>query len=90
MNRHAWNGSLIDFDRKHIDLPAAITKDGERRIVDMSDNLLEWLLLCLQAVREDSTGELPQEALGAVPRHELERRLAGRHFETFLWLLPSR
>ena len=30
---------MIDFDRKHIDLPAAITKDGQRRIVDMSDNL---------------------------------------------------
>ena len=37
---------MIDFDRKHIDLPAAITKDGQRRIVDMSDNLLEWLFLC--------------------------------------------
>ena len=37
---------MIDFDRKHIDLPAAITKDGERRIVDMSDNLIEWLFLC--------------------------------------------
>ena len=37
---------MFDFDRKHIDLPAAITKDGERRIVDMSDNLLEWLFLC--------------------------------------------
>ena len=34
---------MIDFDRKHIDLPAAITKDGQRRIVDMSDNLIEWL-----------------------------------------------
>jgi integrase len=37
---------MIDFGRKHIDLPAAITKDGERRIVDMSDNLIEWLFLC--------------------------------------------
>ena len=42
--RMEWE--MIDFDRKHIDLPAAITKDGERRIVDMSDNLLEWLFLC--------------------------------------------
>ena len=39
---------MIDFDRKHIDLPAAITKDGQRRIVDMSDNLIEWLFLCLR------------------------------------------
>ena len=37
---------MIDFDRRHIDLPASITKDGNRRIVDTSDNLLEWLLLC--------------------------------------------
>jgi hypothetical protein len=37
-----------------------------------------------QAVRENSTREFPQETLGAVPRDELERRLAGRHFETFL------
>ena len=37
---------MIDFDRKHIDLPAAVTKDGQRRIVDMSDNLVEWLFPC--------------------------------------------
>jgi hypothetical protein len=37
---------MLDLERKHIDLPAAITKDGERRIVDMSDNLIEWLFLC--------------------------------------------
>jgi len=37
---------MIDFEHKHIDLPASITKDGERRIVDMSDNLIEWLSIC--------------------------------------------
>ena len=37
---------MIDFERKHIDLPASITKDGERCIVDMSDNLIEWLSIC--------------------------------------------
>jgi len=37
---------MIDFERKHIDLSASITKDGERRIVDMSDNLIEWLSIC--------------------------------------------
>jgi hypothetical protein len=42
--RMEWE--MIDLDRKHIDLPAAITKDGQRRIVDISDNLLEWLFLC--------------------------------------------
>jgi len=41
--RMEWE--MIDFDRKHIDLPASITKDGQRRIVDMSDNLIEWLFL---------------------------------------------
>ena len=37
---------MVDFKRKHIDLPAEITKDGDRRIVDMSDNLVEWMLAC--------------------------------------------
>ena len=37
---------MVDFKRKHIDLPGEITKAGERRIVDMSDNLVQWLLLC--------------------------------------------
>jgi integrase len=48
--RMEWE--MIDFDRKHIDLPAAITKDGERRIVDMSDKLIEWLLLCRRPSRK--------------------------------------
>jgi len=39
-------GGMVDFKRKHIDLPAEITKAGERRIVDMPDNLVEWLLPC--------------------------------------------
>ena len=30
---------MIDLVRKHFDVPAPFTKDGERRIVDMSDNL---------------------------------------------------
>ena len=47
---------MIDFDRRHIDLPAAITKDGERRIVDMSGNLIEWLFLC----RRPSGNILPE------------------------------
>src|SRR5262245_39207648 len=42
--RLAWE--MIDFDPKIIDLPDASTKDGERRIVDMSDNLIKWLFLC--------------------------------------------
>jgi hypothetical protein len=32
-------------DRKNIDLPASITEAGNRRTVDTSDNLLEWLFL---------------------------------------------
>ena len=36
----------MDFKRKQIDLPAEITKAGERRIVDMPENLVEWLLAC--------------------------------------------
>ncbi|MEO6847154.1 MAG: hypothetical protein ABI254_07840 [Chthoniobacterales bacterium] len=51
--RMTWG--MVDFERKHIDLPAEITKDGDRRIVDMSDNLIEWLLAC----RKDSSGPLP-------------------------------
>ncbi|MBN8711371.1 MAG: hypothetical protein J0I10_18465 [Verrucomicrobia bacterium] len=47
--------SMIDFKRKHIDLPAEITKDGDRRIVEMSDNLFEWLLIC----RKESGPLLP-------------------------------
>ena len=46
---------MVDFKRKHIDLPAEITKDGDRRIVDMSDNLVEWLLSC----RKESNALLP-------------------------------
>ena len=42
--RLTWG--MVDFKRKHIDLPAEITKDGDRRIVDMPDNLFEWLLVC--------------------------------------------
>ena len=44
---------MIDFDRKHIDLPAAITKDGQRR-------LLEWLFLC----RRPSGKILPENSAG--------------------------
>jgi hypothetical protein len=43
-----------------------------------------------QAIREDFTGEFPPETLGLVLRDELEKRLAGGRFKTFLWLLPSR
>jgi integrase len=42
--RMTWD--MVDFKRKHIDLPAEITKADERRIVDMPDNLVEWLLAC--------------------------------------------
>lgn len=42
--RLTWE--MVDFKRKHIDLPAEITKDGDRRIVEMSDNLAEWLMAC--------------------------------------------
>lgn len=42
--RMTWE--MVDFKRKHFDLPAEITKDGDRRIVDMPDNLIEWLLAC--------------------------------------------
>ena len=42
-----------------------------------------------QTIREDSTGEFPQEK-GALLCDELERGMAGRHFEAFLWLLPPR
>ena len=51
--RMTWD--MVDFKRKHIDLPAEITKDGDRRIVDMPDNLIEWLLAC----RKDSGSFLP-------------------------------
>lgn len=42
--RMTWE--MVDFERKHLDLPGEITKDGERRIVDMSDNLVTSLLAC--------------------------------------------
>jgi integrase len=51
--RMTWD--MVDFKRKHIDLPADITKAGERRIVDMTDNLVEWLLSC----RKESGPLLP-------------------------------
>ena len=51
--RMTWE--MVDFKRRHIDLPAEITKDGDRRIVDMSDNLIEWLLQC----RKESGPLLP-------------------------------
>lgn len=51
--RMTWE--MVDFKRKHIDLPAEITKDGDRRIVDISDNLFEWLLAC----RKESGPLLP-------------------------------
>ena len=34
----------IDFERRHIDLPAKITKDHQRRIVPMETNLIKWLM----------------------------------------------
>ena len=34
----------IDFERKHIDLPAKIAKDHQRRIIPMEPNLIEWLM----------------------------------------------
>ena len=51
--RMPWD--MVDFKRRHIDLPADITKAGERRIVDMTDNLVEWLLSC----RKESGPLLP-------------------------------
>lgn len=51
--RMTWD--MADFKRKHIDLPGEITKAGERRIVDMPDNLVEWLLAC----RKESGALLP-------------------------------
>ena len=42
--RMTWD--MVDFKRKHIDLPAEIAKAGERRIVDMPDNLVQWLRPC--------------------------------------------
>lgn len=33
----------IDFGRRHIDLPAKIAKDHQRRIIPMEPNLIEWL-----------------------------------------------
>ena len=51
--RMTWD--MVDFKRKHIDLPAEITKDGDRRIVDISENLVEWLLPC----RKESDTLLP-------------------------------
>jgi len=42
--RMTWE--MIDFKKKHIDLPANITKDGNRRIVEMSANLLKLLTPC--------------------------------------------
>jgi hypothetical protein len=46
---------MVDFKRKHLDLPGESTKVGERRIVDMTDNLVEWLLPC----RKESGPLLP-------------------------------
>lgn len=37
---------MVDFKRKHIDLPAEITKDGDRRLPVISENLMEWLMAC--------------------------------------------
>jgi integrase len=51
--RLTWD--MVDFKRKHIDLPAEITKDGKRRLVDMPNNLIEWLLAC----RKESGPLLP-------------------------------
>jgi hypothetical protein len=84
--RMEWE--MIDLDRKHIDLPATITKDGQRRLVDMSGKLLEWVFLCRRP-----SGKILPENFRRKRRalcHELERGMAGRHFETFLWLLRSR
>ena len=55
---------MVDFKRKHIDLPAEITKDGDRRIVDMSDNLVEWLLAC----RKPSGPLSPSTSVGSAGR----------------------
>jgi integrase len=51
--RMTWD--MVDFKRKHIDLPAEIAKDGDRRIVDLPDNLLQWLMAC----RKESGALLP-------------------------------
>ena len=40
--RLEWND--IDFEKRHIDLPAAKAKGRSRRIIPMPDNLIEWLL----------------------------------------------
>ncbi len=86
--RMEWE--MIDFDRKHIDLPASIANDSQRRIIDMSDNLLEWLFLCRRSSGKDFAGELPEKTLGVMPGDELETGMAGRHSETLLRLLPPR
>lgn len=35
--------SMIDFKRGQIDLPAAVTKAGKRRVIPMQSNLITWL-----------------------------------------------
>ncbi len=34
----------VDFEEKHIEITAAVSKTGRRRIIDMSPNLHAWLL----------------------------------------------
>ena len=85
--RMTWD--MVDFKRKHIDLPADITKDGDRRIVDMSENLAEWLLPCRKESGPLLPYELPPETLGALPGDELEG-LARRHSAALLRLLSPR
>jgi integrase len=37
---------MIDLSARHIDIPASLAKDRNRRIVEISDNLLQWLQGC--------------------------------------------
>jgi integrase len=61
--RLTWD--MVDFKRKHIDLPAEITKDGDRRIVDMPDKLFECLLVCRNKsgllISAENAGRFPEQ-----------------------------
>jgi hypothetical protein len=79
--RMKWE--MIDFDRKHIDCwpnHEATASVGLWICPRQPDRMVISLP---QAVRKDPTSRTSGEsALGAVPGDELERRLAGGHFET--------
>ena len=68
----------------------ASKRQGKEAANDFADFGIEWLFLCRRPSGKILPENFRRKRWALCYCDELERGMAGRHFETFLWLLPSR